>query len=103
MVPREIGGGLGGWPRRLRGRVWWGWGPERGGRGRTRKLSLSAGPHQAWIDGGKPAQYWISGFFFTQSFITGTLQNYARKHRVAIDKLRFDFEARRRCGARGRA
>ena len=47
---------------------------------------------QTWIDAGKPSQYWISGFFFTQSFITGTLQNYARRHKVAIDTLRFDFD-----------
>ena len=56
-----------------------------------------------WLEEGNPVCYPMPHFFFVQAFMTGALQNYARKHRVAIDKLRFDFEARRRCGARGRA
>ena len=45
-----------------------------------------------WVKDGAPATYWISGFFFPQAFFTGTLQNYARKHILAIDELSFEFK-----------
>jgi len=41
---------------------------------------------------GTPARFWGGGFYFIQGFLTAVLQNYARKHVVAIDKLDFDFQ-----------
>ena len=45
-----------------------------------------------WAHKGHPKSYWLSGFFFPHGFITGVLQNYARKYQLPIDQLKFSFE-----------
>ncbi|KAI7795154.1 dynein axonemal heavy chain 1 [Triplophysa rosa] len=47
---------------------------------------------QNWISDGIPPVFWISGFFFPQAFLTGTLQNFARRSGVSIDTIAFDFK-----------
>jgi dynein heavy chain len=46
---------------------------------------------QDWIDQGPPDVFWLSGFYFTQSFLTGVLQNFSRKRKLPIDLIHFEF------------
>jgi hypothetical protein len=47
---------------------------------------------QYWIDNGTPVVVWLPGFFFTQSFLTAVLQNFARKYKLAVDSLKFSYK-----------
>ncbi len=52
--------------------------------GGCRRLSMLT----SWFQDGPPPVFWLSGFFFVQSFLTAGLQNYVRRHKIPIDMVR---------------
>ncbi|XP_076873752.1 dynein axonemal heavy chain 6 isoform X2 [Brachyhypopomus gauderio] len=57
----------------------------------VRDLALRTAFIHSWVRRGQPKSFWISGFFFPQGFLTGVLQNHARKYNLPIDELNFRF------------
>jgi len=47
---------------------------------------------KTWEQEGTPKCFWVSGFFFPQAFLTGMKQNYARKNKLPIDVVEYNFE-----------
>lgn len=45
-----------------------------------------------WVSDGIPTMFWFSAYFFQQAFLTGVLQNFARKDKIAIDRCIWNFE-----------
>ena len=45
----------------------------------------------AWLGGGLPKAYWLSGFTYPTGFLTALLQTSARKNGVSIDSLGWEF------------
>ncbi|KAJ3068699.1 Dynein heavy chain 6, axonemal [Podochytrium sp. JEL0797] len=45
-----------------------------------------------WLDHGQPPSFWLPGLFYPQGFLTGILQNHARKYNIPIDSLVFAFK-----------
>jgi dynein heavy chain len=46
-----------------------------------------------WIKDGIPTNFWFSAYFFQQAFLTGVLQNFARKDKIAIDRIMWNFRS----------
>ena len=46
---------------------------------------------QSWLLHGPPRSFWLSGFYFPQGFLTGSLQTHAREYNISIDSLDFQF------------
>ncbi|KAI8619311.1 dynein heavy chain and region D6 of dynein motor-domain-containing protein [Chytriomyces sp. MP71] len=58
----------------------------------VKDLHLRVSELADWIDNGQPSSFWLPGFFFPQGFLTGVLQNMARKHNIPIDSLLFAYK-----------
>merc|ERR1719161_737353 len=46
---------------------------------------------KGWINEGSPNVFWFSAYFFQQAFLTGVMQNFARREQIAIDRCLFNY------------
>jgi dynein heavy chain len=53
---------------------------------------------QSWLVNGRPKVFALPYVYFPQGFMTGALQNHARKYQLPIDELQFTYEIRREEG-----
>lgn len=53
-------------------------------------LKRKADFFRGWVNE-KPVAFWLSAFFYPQGFLTALLQNYARRKRMAIDQITFQY------------
>jgi dynein heavy chain len=49
-----------------------------------------------WVAEGIPFMFWFSAYFFQQAFITGVLQNFARRDKIAIDQCTWNYQVMKR-------
>mmetsp|Transcript_23863 Transcript_23863/g.43710 ORF Transcript_23863/g.43710 Transcript_23863/m.43710 type:complete len:2143 (+) Transcript_23863:3-6431(+) len=46
---------------------------------------------QNWVKNDIPTMFWFSAYFFQQAFLTGVLQNFARRDKIAIDRCMWNY------------
>ncbi len=59
---------------------------------RLNKRGVFFKKYLAWLNDRKPDIFWISGLFFPQAFLTGAIQNAARKYNYEIDRIDFLYK-----------
>lgn len=50
----------------------------------------------AWVNDGVPAVYWLSACYFPQGFLSSTIQSYARRNSLPVDRVSFKFHVMER-------